>query len=277
MIHILIQIIFIIGIASFVACEQVVNLDINQAPPRLVIDGLVTSDDTTHFVRITRTADFYGNGGENVNDAIVQVSDEIGNIYNYTHNPEGYDSLNGYYYSDQQYSGRVYGIYNLEVTVGGDNFMASDTLKPITTIDSLQIQVDPRAVDDPENDGKIYQVLLFAREPQETVDFYYFKFYRDGLLDANDNIFVFDDKLLGESLNGLPSPVLFREGELASVVIYSLSRDQFVYFQDLGNILNGDGGMFSPPPANPRSNISGGALGLFQVSGISRGSILITP
>ena len=275
--HILIQTIFIVGIASFVACEQVVNLDIDQAPPRLVIDGLVTSDDTTHFVRITRTADFYGNGGENVNDAIVQVSDEIGNIYNYTHNPEGYDSLNGYYYSDQQYSGRVYGIYNLEVSVGVDNFIASDTLKPITTIDSLQIQVDPRAVDDPENDGKIYQVLLFAREPQETVDFYYFKFYRDGLLDANDNIFVFDDKLLGESLNGLPSPVLFREGEFASVVIYSLSREQFVYFQDLGNILNGDGGMFSPPPANPRSNISGGALGLFQVSGISRGSILITP
>jgi hypothetical protein len=59
------------------------------------------------------------------------------------------------------------------------------------------------------------------------------------------------------------------------VEIYSLTREQFVYFTDLANILNSDGGMFSPPPANPRSNISGGALGLFQVSGISRASILI--
>ena len=269
--------IVLIGIASFIGCEEVVDLDINQAPPQLVIDGLVTNEDTTHFVRVTRTADFYGNGGEDVTDAIVQVSDDIGNIYNYTHNPEGYDSLNGYYFSDQQYAGRVNGLYDLDIIIGGDTFSASDTLKPITNIDSLQVQLDPREVDDPENDGKIYQVLLFAQEPQETVDFYYFKFYRDSVLDANDNIFVFDDKLLGGSLNGLPSPVKYREGEYASVEIYSLSREQFVYFQDLGNILNSDGGMFSPPPANPRSNISGGALGLFQVSGISRGSIIITP
>lgn len=269
--------IVLFGIASFVGCEEVVDLDIDQAPPQLVIDGLVTSEDTTHFVRITRSADFYGNGGEDVTDASVQVSDEIGNIYNYTHNPEGYDSLNGFYYSDQQYSGREYGIYNLDITIGGDSYNASDTLRPITTIDSLQIQIDQDAVDDPDSDGKIYQVLLYAKEPQETTDFYYFKFYRDNVLDASDNVFVFDDKLLGESLNGLPSPVHFREGEYASVEIYSLTRVQFVYFTDLGNILNNDGGMFSPPPANPRSNISGGALGLFQVSGVSRGSILIEP
>jgi hypothetical protein len=90
-------------------------------------------------------------------------------------------------------------------------------------------------------------------------------------------VYAFDDQFLNGSLNGLPSPINFKEGELASVEIYSLTRQQYIYFVDLTNLLNNDGGMFSPPPANPRTNIQGGALGLFQVSGIRRGSILIEP
>jgi hypothetical protein len=231
------------------------------------------------MVRITRSVDFSGNDGGDVANAIVVVSDNQGNVFNYTHNPEGYDSLQGYYFSDQKFAGEEFAIYQLNVTVDNLSFSASDTLRPITAIDSLSIQLDDDAVEDPENEGKIYQIILYAKEPQESVDFYYFKFYRDGLIDTDGdrNVYIFDDKVLGSSLDGLPSPILFREGEVASVEIYSLTRKQFVYFTDLANILNSDGGMFSPPPANPRSNISGGALGLFQVSGISRSSILIDP
>jgi hypothetical protein len=275
----LFYIISVLSTIFFLACEEVITIDINQAPAQLVIDGLVTSEDTIHMVRITRSADFNGNEGENIANAIVEVSDNQGNVFNYTHNPEGYDSLQGYYFSDQKFAGEEFAIYQLNVTVDNLSFSASDTLRPITAIDSLSIQLDDDAVEDPENEGKIYQIILYAKEPQESVDFYYFKFYRDGLIDTDGdrNVYIFDDKVLGSSLDGLPSPILFREGEVASVEIYSLTREQFVYFTDLANILNSDGGMFSPPPANPRSNISGGALGLFQVSGISRSSILIDP
>lgn len=275
----LIYIISVLAIIIFSACEEIITIDINQAPAQLVIDGLVTNEDTIHMVHITRSADFNGNDGEHVANAIVEVSDNLGNVFNYTHNPEGYDTLQGYYFSDQKFAGQEYAIYELDVSVDNLSFSAIDTLRPITAIDSLSIQVDDEAVEDPENEGKIYQVILYAKEPQETTDFYYFKFYRDGLIDTDGdgNVYVFDDNVLGSSLDGLPSPILFREGELASVEIYSLTREQFVYFADLANILNSDGGMFSPPPANPRSNISGGALGLFQVSGLNRASILITP
>jgi uncharacterized protein DUF4249 len=260
------------------SCEEVIVIDIDQAPPQLVIDGLVTDEDTVHKVRITKSAGFYGESGENVANADVEVADNFGNVYNYTHNPQGYDSLQGYYFSDQRFAGIVNGVYELRVTLANQTFIGRDTLRPITPIDSLSIRVDTHAVDNPDNDGKIYQVLLYAQEPQATVDFYYFKFYRDSLIeDEDNNIYVFDDKVLGSSLNGLPSPILFREGELASVEIYSLTRQQFVYLTDLASLLHSDGGMFSPPPANPRNNISGGVLGLFQVSGINRASILIEP
>ena len=263
---------------TIMGCEEIITIDVNQAPTQLVIDGLVTDQDTIHMVQITTSTDFEGNGSQDVINASVEVSDNLGNVYNYTHNPEGSDSLQGYYFSDQKFAGQEYAIYSLSVSHNSELYNASDTLRPITNIDSLLIRVDTEALDDEENDGKIYQVLLYAQEPQETIDFYYFKFYRDSLIEADDNsIYVFDDKVLGSTLDGLPSPVLFREGELAAVEIYSLTREQFVYFTDMANLLNNDGGMFSPPPANPRTNLSGGALGLFQVSGISSASILIVP
>lgn len=275
--YIRIIILGIIGVTSLSSCEEVINIEVEQAPSQLVIDGLVTDEDTIHVVHISLSGGFDGTVPVEVTGAVVEVRDNLGNVYNYTHNPEGYDSLEGYYYSDQRYMGVVNGIYQLDVRVGNESFTAADTLHGVTAIDSLSIRIDEQAVNDSESDGKIYQVLLYAQEPQETIDFYYFKFYRDSLLEVDDNIYVFDDKVLGSSLDGLPSPVLFREGELAGVEIYGLTRAQFVYLTDLANILNNDGGMFSPPPANPRSNISGGALGFFQVSGLNRASILIEP
>jgi len=259
------------------SCEEVITIDLAQSPIQLVIDGLVTNEDTTHVVRITRSIDFYSTGIVNVDNGIVSVSDNLGNTYSYTHNPEGYDSLNGYYFSDQRFSGSTNSIYQLNVRVDNFDYSASDTLRPVTTIDSLSIMVDEHAVDNPAHVEGDYQVILYAQEPQNSRDFYYFKFYRDGILEVSENVFVFDDKLLGNSLNGLPSPVLYAEGELATIELYSLTREQYIYFNDLGIILNSDGGMFSPPPANPRSNLSGGALGLFQVSGVSRESIIVVP
>ena len=82
---------------------------------------------------------------------------------------------------------------------------------------------------------------------------------------------------------GLDQELLLEPGkkqpcaEARGIAAYLVQEEEDLSLTDLGNILNSDGGMFSPPPANPRSNISGGALGLFQVSGLNRASILIVP
>ena len=60
------------------------------------------------------------------------------------------------------------------------------------------------------------------------------------------------------------------------VEMYSITREAFIYYNDLFNLINNDGGMFTPPPANPRSNVSNGALGYFQVSALDTASIIVT-
>ena len=259
-----------------VACEEVVTIDLEQTETKLVIDGLLTDRNQVHRVRLSQSIDFYGIDIPPVTEGVVEVVDGSGNRFSYTHNPEGYDSLNGTYFSDFPYQGQIGQYYTLIVQLGGSKYEATDTLRSVTSVDSLSIKIDETAVEDSENDGKIYQIILYAEEPRETIDFYYFRFFRDSVLEATDQVYAFDDEALG-SLDGLPSPILFREGELAGVEIYSLTREQFVYYTDLSNILNNDGGMFSPPPANPRSTLSNGALGLWQVSAVSEASIKVEP
>ena len=154
------------SVSLFYSCEEVIKIDIDDAPSQLVIDGLITDEDTIHTVRISGTADFYGNGGSAISGAMVEVADNLGNTMNYTHNPEGIDSLDGTYFSDQKFAGITDRIYSLSVIVDNLTFTASDTLRPITSIDSLAVVVNPDAANDPESDGEIYQVILFAKEPR---------------------------------------------------------------------------------------------------------------
>lgn len=264
-------------VTLFFACQKVVELDIEQSTPQIVIEGLLSDRDTVHYVKVSRSIQFYDTGLNPVENAIVVVTGE-GNSYAYSHNPSSVDSLNGFYFSDVQFAGKIGEAYTLNVDVDGVNFEAVDTMRYVTPIDSLSFQLAPNPSDEDVEDGKLYQALLYAKEPEETEDYYQFQFFRnDTLITDPDNIYVFSDVAFGPTLNGLQSPVLFREGELASVQIYSLTREQFVFYSDLANVLNNDGGMFSPPPVNPRNTFSNNALGLWQVSAISEDSIRIAP
>jgi hypothetical protein len=58
--------------------------------------------------------------------------------------------------------------------------------------------------------------------------------------------------------------------------MFSISRLGYVYFNDLSSLLNNDaGGMFGSVPAAPRTNLTNGALGFFQVSAVDISEIRV--
>ncbi|MEM9673717.1 MAG: DUF4249 family protein [Cyclobacteriaceae bacterium] len=93
-----------------------------------------------------------------------------------------------------------------------------------------------------------------------------------------NGIFYADDELLEGYIYGLEAPTFFRKDDVATFVMYLISREVYLFYGDLDNAMNGDGGMFSPSPVNPRTNIShegSPGLGLFQVSAVTRESIVV--
>jgi hypothetical protein len=222
---------------------------------------------------VSRSADFYSSGQTpRITDAVVSVTDDLGNEYTFVHNPRNHADSAGIYVPETAFVGQVGRTYTLHVTADGELFEATDKMFSVTPIDSLSFRINEDQQDDPDKPGKIYEMLVFAREPQDETNYYLFKYYRNDSLTVFNptDIYYSDDELLGENIDGIPSPVYYGVTDKARLEVYSLTRKGYVFYNDLSSsLVNDGGGMFGPIPAPPRSNISNDALGFFQVSAIN--------
>jgi hypothetical protein len=260
------------------ACEETVIIDPLSLPSKIVIDALLTDNGAYNYVKISKSRDFYSTDTpEVISNGIVKVTDNLGNEVVYDHNPNNDATMRGVYLPQTAFTGVVGRKYTLSVIVNGVEYKASETMQPVTAIDSLTVAFNQDEFDDPDDPGRFFEVLFYASEPQNRVDYYLFKFYRFGQLlkDGETDIYFADDKQLGEKIDDLPTAGFYAEGEEATVEMYSMPRSGFVFYNDLATLLNNDGGLFTPPPANPRSNVSNGALGYFLVSSIASETITI--
>jgi hypothetical protein len=262
----------IIALVLF-SCDEAIQLDLQQVPPRIVIEGLVTNKTGYQFVKISMTVDFYASGKTpRVTDAAVRIADDLGNEYLFTHNPRNHADSMGIYLPEDPFTGAIGRTYTLRVQAGEEFYEATDKMVSIIPMDSLSYRLNEDEADDPKEDGKIYEMLLYAREPQDETNFYLFKFFRNDSLKYYDetDIYFSDDKFLAENLDGVTSPVYYGLQDTARMEAFSMTRVGFVYYNDLSNLLNNDaGGMFGSVPVTPRTNLSNGALGFFQVSAVS--------
>ncbi len=262
----------------FWSCEETVLLDLKQSSPRLIVEGQVTNQPGFQYVKLTRSVGFYDTGDSPaVTDASVVVTDNVGNEIVFLHNPGNDGDSTGFYLPATQFVGIVGRSYTLQITANGEVYEAKDDLQPVTPIDSLTYRINDDEQQDPKDSGKIYEVLFYAKEPQDRVDYYLLKYYRNDSLTVyfDTDIYYADDEVLGENIDGLPSPVYYAKGDTARVEMYSLTRTGFVFYNDLQSLLNSDGGLFSQPPSNSRTNLSNGALGYFQASALNWKEIII--
>jgi hypothetical protein len=256
------------------SCDDPVTLDIDQTQPKVVIEGVVTNHAGRQYVKLSRSAGFYATGKTpRIVNGTVSVTDNQGNVYTFLHNPNNHADSAGYYLPVPAFTGVIGRTYSLNVQIDGERYTASDYLARVTTMDSLSYKIDEDEEEDTDIKvkGRIYELLLFTKEPRDEVNIYLFKFYRNDSLVYNDetDIYYSDDEFLGENIDGVESPVFYSLGDKAAVEMYSISRAGYVYFNDLSSLLNNDaGGMFGSVPAAPRTNVSNGALGFFQVSAL---------
>lgn len=263
---------------ALAACEKTVILDVTQDQPRVIIEALVTDQSHDQYVKVTRSSGFYDTGASpRIENASVTVADDAGNVYLFVHNPGGDADSAGYYRPATAFAGVVGRTYHLTVQVDEVLYEATDLLTPVTPIDSLGTQINTEEQDDPDKTGKYYEVLLYAKEPRATTDYYLFKFYRNDSLtvDSDTDVYFADDELLGENIDGYPSPVFYGKGDRARLEMYSISREGYIFYSDLQSLLNNDGGLFGQPPSNSRTNLTNGALGFFQTSSVVRSEIEI--
>lgn len=233
--------ILLVFIGLSISCTDVVDLDLAEAAPRLVIDAAIELDAdgiTTSTVILTRTAGFYVEENPLVEDAVVFITDEAGQQFVVPHSADGI-----YITTDLDVVDDV--NYTLTVIDQGATYTSTQQLVRTVPIIDFQQETISGFGDD------LVRITAFYNDPAGAGNFYLFE-YNDEL---NEQIDVGDD----EFTDGNRSPTIFfledfEVGMSAVVEIKGINQRCFNFYETLFQQSDG-GGPFDAQPATVKGNI----------------------
>ena len=248
--------ILLLVIFAFSSCEKIIVIDLNDADPRVVIVGQITSKEGFNLVSLSKTSSFYSNEqGERITGAFVEVSDENGNNYVLKEFQPGLYSNKLLKVISQQ-------KYKLHVDTGSDIFEAYSTTSSLVKIDSIKIELNEFGPGSNNSDQLHYNITTYFLDTPDEVNFYRLRLivngeYISGFYSVDDRLF--DGKTIPYNFNG----IVLEEGDEVLVELLGIDEANFNYFYTLQR-LQGNGQDITP--GNPPTNIIGNALGIFGAS-----------
>lgn len=256
---------FAIPVLLLFSCnqEEIIQMDLNEAPPQFVIEGSLTNEAAPCKVRITRTVNFdQPNDFPAVSGAVVVVSDDAGRADTLIEkNPGEYESA-------AVFSGVAGRTYVLQVWVEGHAFAARSSMPDPVPFDDLKAirlpfgdtdaLVMTPVFNDPAGPGNNYQFVQSnngVRQP--------FIFVTD---DRNNDGSTISSLLLAPDLETMP-------GDTVTVEMRSIDRATYKYFVALAaSIGNGPN---ASVPANPENHFGGACLGYFAAHTVQRRTMTV--
>lgn len=257
------------------SCEDVIELDLNDIPPRLVIEGVITDQPGPYYVKISESAKFYdSNIFPSVSGATVTISDNEGNAEILIE-----DSPGVYKTTDiQGVRGRT---YTLDVELDGENYTAE------STIPAQQIPLDSIAVEFKEEsffEDEGYYFTIFFQDPPVTRNYYRLLVYVNGapfIFNQDDedesnrlednNLWLQDDKFTDGNIQDLELPHNLSLGDSLSLELLHIDRTTYDYYRTLNDVITSQG----VAPSNPLSNFQEAALGYFGAYSVTKNSIVV--
>jgi hypothetical protein len=242
----------------FASCTKVIDVDLNTASPQLVVEGKISDDPTEKpSVKITQSVNFNEtNKFPAVKNAFVSIFDQTANVTDTLK-----ETGEGFYESTKM-KGIEGHTYILTIKTNNKTLTSTSILPKKVNFDALETRAQAFF-------GNVdYQIIPKFYDPKGIGDNYRF------VLSINDkvknDIFVLNDELSDGNVNGRP---LFRQrssdstenikiGDKIALEMQCIDKNVYEYFNSLAGE-GGGPGFGSSTPANPITNIKGGALGYF--------------
>jgi hypothetical protein len=243
------------------SCEKVVNIDLNSASPKLVIEGVVTDSAGPFRVILTKSGSYFDQPVlPPVSGAFITISDDLGTMDTLREEQPGI-------YFTSKIIGTPGHSYFLSVLSESDQYNASTTMQSHVEIDSLKVE---------ESLGfggrKNRNVICYFNDPKGEKNYYRIKFFVNGKTNTG-NYRLYDDQYTDGEKIGIRAGHA-EEGDTDLVVLMSIDKKAYDYYHTLQEILQTNP-LFGSTPANPNTNLSNGALGYFAAYSYSTQTILI--
>lgn len=231
----------------FFSCEDVVNVDLNDSEPRLVIEASLNvfrgEQGNNQSIRLSLTTPFFSEDARPVTTARVFVSDDQGNSWEFLQG-----ATPGRYFTNN-FEAEIGRTYTLDINYNNENYTASTTLEPVVPIDFVE-QTNNGGLS-----GTDVEVKPNYTDPEDERNFYFFSF------ESQFSIFPILEVYEDEFTNGNQVFAYYSEEELEpddTVVIKSYGITESFYnfmFILLTQTNNEVGGPFETQPATLRGNI----------------------
>lgn len=171
------SILFFASIGAFVACEEQIFPELEDAEPVLVIDAWITNSNQPQVIRISRSQPYFETVlPPAVTGATVTINDNLGNVFTFT---EG-TTVGEYVWtpSGNVGFGSIGNSYELTVTINGETFLANARMNDVPLVDSITFnkQEGTQFFDD------LYLAEFWGTDLLPVGDAYWIKTYKNGQL-----------------------------------------------------------------------------------------------
>ncbi|WP_215222777.1 DUF4249 domain-containing protein [Echinicola shivajiensis] len=255
----------IIAVLSLASCEEVIDISLEDAEPRIVIEGIVTDQPGPYTVTISKSVGFYeDNVFPGVEGAYVEISDDKGNV-------DILEDMGDGEYQTTSLQGERGVNYSIKVEVEGNTYTAACKMQEEqVAIDSLLVRYEEESLFYKEG----YYVRAYFEDPPGLGNYYSFNVYVngevyvfdfDGELIEDDNFWLWDDKFTDGNVQDYDFPHTLEEGDELYVELRHLDRTTYDYYRTLVEIIDGGG----VAPSNPLSNFGDTALGYFAAYSVT--------
>jgi hypothetical protein len=259
--------------SCLLSCQQIVSIDLNEASPHIVIEGVVTDSLGPYSVILGMSGDYFAPSSyfPPVSGAHIIMTD----------NMNQQDTLKEIVSGTYQTS-TIKGIpgtsYQMKVAAQGTDYDAVSTMPQKVYIDSLYSMVRTSF------GGKTgYDIYIMFKDPPQPNNYNYYRVNaQSSALIPTDSIDGIRYRLFTDELTkGLEMTVRIRggdkvaKGDTITIELLSIDKAAYDYFNTLSKILSSDQSPTSLAPQNPTSNISGGALGYFAAYTVDTKKIVL--
>jgi hypothetical protein len=253
----------------FSGCQKVINVDLNEAAPHIVIEGLITDRPGPYALLITKSGSYFNQPSlPPVSGALVIISDNVGTI-------DTLQEMKPGTYFTSKLRGTPGRTYTLKVISENKEYSGSSTMLSHVKIDSLGlIKTLSQHIGFGGDIRSNINVTIhcFFRDPVEK-NFYRIKVIKNDSISAEDYR-LFDDQYTNGQETDLRVATA-AAGDNDIIELYSLDNQTYEYYRTLADLLYTNP-IFGATPANPNTNLNNEALGYFGAAAVSSQTIRIT-
>ncbi len=249
------------------SCEKVVDVDLDTATPRLVVDASINwikgTDGSVQKIKLSTTSGYYDESVPVVSRATVQITNTANTVFTFIETPGTGE------YVCNEFIPVIGESYELTIFYDGETYTATETLIGTPVIEEVEQN------DEGGFNGDEMEVKFYFRDNGVEDNFYMTSVATD--ITVFPDYDVFDDEFFqGNRIFGLYIHEDLKTGDQMQLSIYGISEQYHNYMNILLPISDGNGGPWQTPPTNVRGNLinqgnrDNFALGYFRLSEVDQ-------